>query len=170
MFNSVLRVCVTWCNKMTPHIGERARERERIGFPVSPTNERIPHADTGRRIRRTRELQRTNAIGADEVASDSATQAEEPHRNLATCLNHTPGRISSQSRRFRRRGRKQNQKHNRGLCWRDSFIRGLTGKRAEPVNWSRAIAVALACKLTVSLRAAKSSALRHLHAALSSFN
>lgn len=47
-------------------------ERERGGFPVCPTNEMIPHADTEHRIRRTRELQRTNAIGADEDAGDSA--------------------------------------------------------------------------------------------------
>ena len=51
---------------------EREREREREGarergLPVSPTNEEIPHADTEHRIRRS------DAIGADHRAGDSAT-------------------------------------------------------------------------------------------------
>lgn len=80
------------------------RERERVGFPVSPTNELIPHADTEHRIRRTRELQRTNAIGADEDASYSATHRQNGRReqscNLATCVNRLFGQVYSGIRCF----------------------------------------------------------------------
>lgn len=53
-------------------------------LPVCPTNQLIPHADTERRIRRTPEPQRTDAIGAEEDAgviprySGTAAEQREP--------------------------------------------------------------------------------------------
>lgn len=70
MFNLIMPAIAVYLHIMTKTPHEQRSWRERVGLPVSPTNERIPHADTERRIRRR------DAIGAEHNPGDSATQTD----------------------------------------------------------------------------------------------